>query len=148
MNFLKANADLHLKAARMLVDAVKGDAETLLLRIGLHTHADSIIEDALGQKSIIGSGIRHARRVASAGSPGMIILSQPASDGLSSSEELRPGRRTMLGERETQLFEYGDRKPAASAALETSKSAAATVDLRHIRKKRAGETLVEIRLGA
>ncbi len=157
LNYLKAEPDIHLRTALMVLEILekynKNSNLLIKLRIGLNTNVDSIVLDVNNKKNIVGVGINLAQRITNLSTHGRILMHRRVYEDLSNYRNYE-GKLMYLDDFMVKhgvvisLFQYIDYKSSFldNTPLKRSDDSDPSLTLRDIRKSRLKENILSIHL--
>ncbi|MBD3290578.1 anti-sigma factor antagonist [candidate division KSB1 bacterium] len=157
LNYLKAEPDVHLRTALMVLEILEKYNQNsnlpIKLRIGLNTNVDSIVLDLNNKKNIVGVGINLAQRITNLGTHGRILMHRRVYEDLSNYKKYE-GKLMYLDDFMVKhgvvisLFQYIDYKAPHidNTPLKRSDDSDPALTLRDIRKSRVKENILSIHL--
>ncbi|MCU0643372.1 MAG: STAS domain-containing protein [bacterium] len=157
LNYIKAEPDIHLKTALMVLDILskynKNTYWPIQLRIGLNTNVDSIVIDVNNKKNIVGKGINLAERITNLSTHGRILMHKRVYEDLSNYKKY-DGKFVYLGDFTVKhnvvipIFQYVDAHChfLDNNPLQKPEEKASTLTLSDIRKSRVKESILSIKL--
>jgi anti-sigma B factor antagonist len=157
LNYIKAEPDIHLKTALMVLDILskynKNTYWPIQLRIGLNTNVDSIVIDVNNKKNIVGKGINLAERITNLSTHGRLLMHKRVYEDLSNYKKY-DGKFVYLGDFTVKhnvvipIFQYVDVHChfLDNNPLQKPEEQATALTLSDIRKSRVKESILSIKL--
>jgi len=157
LNYIKAEPDIHLKTALMVLEILgkynKSTYWPIQLRIGLNTNVDSIVIDVNNKKNIVGKGINLAERITNLSTHGRLLMHKRVYEDLSNYKKY-DGKFIFLGDFTVKhnvvvpIFQYVDGQSdfLDNNPLQKPEAKASELTLSDIRKSLVKESILSIKL--